>query len=216
MEWGDPTEDDFNNKWLTPQDLLIDLETTYDEEYTRRIWIIDRLKLGHIRAVARSGTSAGVPRSPCLVEPRFWGWHMEDETHFWETGDAHIQTPSTSGYGDWRVFIFLDVRFDPASLNGKINVPVATDREDSLGVPAIAPVLAPPSNKGGRPSKPYWEDAITEMFDRIFHGSFNPTTQAEVEAAMARWILEKHGDNPSEASIRTRAAKIFKVHRKEG
>ena len=71
-------------------------------------------------------------------------------------------------------------------------------------------------NKGGRPPKSYWEDAIVAMFDRIFHGSFNPSTQAEIEAAMATWILEKHGDSPSEASVRTRAAKIFKVHKKEG
>jgi hypothetical protein len=54
------------------------------------------------------------------------------------------------------------------------------------------------------------------MFDRIFHGSFNPATQAEIESAMAAWIWEKHHDTPAEAGIRVRASKIFKVHKKEG
>lgn len=81
----------------------------------------------------------------------------------------------------------------------------------SGAIPATAKTSA-----GGRPRKDYWEDAIVEMFDRLFHGTLTPSSQADIEDAMAQWILDKHHDSPSEASVRSRASKVWKVHKKEG
>jgi hypothetical protein len=170
---------------------------------------MDRLKAGTIIAVARTVTVPSYAPQPMKEIPtqRWQGW--EPDEYFWNVGDTTFQVSSDStGYNRTSV-ICLDIRIDPDKM---ILAPIPESPADDL----VPMAVQRPGGSGGRPRKEYWEDVIVAAFDGLFHGTLTPTTQADIERFMLDWISAKHADTPSEASVRTRAAKVWKVHKKEG
>jgi len=107
-----------------------------------------------------------------------------------------------------------DVFRDPEVAELKQRV---AELEAAKAVPAAGP--PPPTDldslppKRGRPSAEFWEDLIIEMARRMHMGDFKPKTQAEVEDAMARWILDRGYSGGRETQVKERARKVFKSFR---
>lgn len=144
MAWQPPTENEFNSDWVTPDDGLGVL-VQFLEERTRCKGIKDRLESGAMIAVARTGRSERdrslQPFVP--VSNRVWR-HMDssEEDHFWNSGDAVVQVPSSGNYGSGlEKHHYFDVRFDPQGFSGK---PPTKAVADHLAETSDAPLPHPP------------------------------------------------------------------------
>lgn len=120
----------FNNEWITPRELVRDLETDYDFP---REFVMKRLQLGIIKAVARAGPNPDHGVSPFVPVPaQLWPKLLEHE-EFWDSGDATFSVGAVTGYGDWVHLIFIGIRFDPKSITS--NAPTDVDYSDDMTVP---------------------------------------------------------------------------------
>jgi hypothetical protein len=135
-----PNEEDFNNDWIPPHEALGILN--YQSEYSKRRWIMDRLKSGLILAVARTGDINGTVTSFPEVPRQFWNLCDEaGDDHLWETGDITFHRSGATGYGDGWDHRCQDVRFNPASFNGRIPATVCVDSISTLEEPKVGPEL---------------------------------------------------------------------------
>lgn len=149
---------------------------------------------------------------------KLWEANKSPESHdlIWKTGTIDLLASDYPGGRKLKTECF-GIRFDPAGVRQLLSdAGISSDREKAVLAPLGSTEPLPVKHAGGRPSKPYWEDAIVEMFDQLFYGTLTPVSQADIETAMKNWISEKYDDHPSEASIRERAKKVWRVQRKEG
>lgn len=117
-----PTQDEFNNKWLSPIE-LISLLTGPMTSYAAQRYAIRRLKAGTYIARARAGPDRnGAMRSFIVIDPRFWDRLYDPPEEFWEVGDATFRVGGITGYGDYTEIEFLDVRFDPNCLSSDLAI----------------------------------------------------------------------------------------------
>lgn len=124
MERTPPSEDEFNNAWLTPMAVIAFCSTVADVRKVRQ-WVMERLKGMVIDAVCRQAQILpDVPPQNQLtfVPARMWSlWIGTDgDDQFWATGDAtfsQTRALDSSGYGTVNdKFRYFNVRFDPAGL----------------------------------------------------------------------------------------------------
>jgi len=155
---------------------------------------------------------------PLLHNWIWWEQMPNAESDFWQTGYLEIAVPEKIGSLTFKArgrIRYFGVRFWPDGLPGGVDNPLPAP-----GISTNETILpASSSSVGGRPREAYWEDALIEMFDRLWHGTLTPTTQAEVERALADHIsvlVGEKGKNPSERSVRERAKKLWKSWTKEG
>jgi hypothetical protein len=121
MGWEPPSESVFNDEWVTVSEAQ-ELARANASQFGER-WLLDQLKEGLVIAVARSGpTKADGPLEQFVrVLPGLWKkWDDWGSDYFWSSGTAIFQHYSATGYGDTVASRFFDVRFDPASFNGKV------------------------------------------------------------------------------------------------
>jgi hypothetical protein len=220
--WEPPTEAQFNN-WLTPDAAIGGLSGRIEDAPKKR-WLVERLRGGAIAGVARQAQMGGLLRPFEPVPTNAWEHFDEDDSQFWEFGDATVtvEIPARpTGKGGYyaashRTERFFDVRFHPDDLSGgarprAVPAPPAAAEAQSEGRGQTTPLV----NKGGRPAKPFWEDLLVEMFDQLWHGRLTPATQADIEKAMDSWLIAQ-GHEASERSIRERARKLWNAWIKEG
>lgn len=194
--------------WLEPREALDIVNKKFKNLEGAIEWIVERLRADRVIAAAESARMDNTDYVRVLM-PSFywkhWAYLGPGVMDFWNGGDITLWGKGGNG----EIGRFFGVRFDLEGFSG-------FNRTAQPNPIVTTEASVQKKNTGGRPRKEYWEDAIVEMFERLFHGTLIPTVQADIEKAMAEWISDKHGDFPSEASIRTRAAKVWKVHLKEG
>jgi hypothetical protein len=181
--------------------------------------LIRRLANGHLIAAAESATwsedGKSDQRDYTAISHLIWQQFIPNyQDSFWKIGDAEILLADGRGkyHTAWSPqVLFMDVRFDPAGFQKLM--PRLVDLPDAAPQAAVPPapsaVAMPAKNKGGRPPKAYWEDCLIHFFGLIYSGDLKPANQAALEDEMAAWISANHNDHPSEAIIRTRAAKLW-------
>ena len=64
------------------------------------------------------------------------------------------------------------------------------------------------SSKTGRRPSPFWDDMWASIARDLYEGDLNPQTQADIEAAMLRWI-ENHGHSAAVSTVRARARRLW-------
>jgi hypothetical protein len=190
--------------WLTPTAALKKLEHLRGSASKA---ILERLRYGHIRAVARRYNYRGRSGECFAVPMRIWeeAGHRVGASSFWSTGDITL-------FIDDHRFALFSVRFDPAGLeeilssDGQRMAPAETGRTEAQ------PVV---TNRGGRPPKEWWSDLWVEMARQLYEGDLQPKRQAEIEKAMADWISAE-GYDASERTIRDAARKLWRTINREG
>lgn len=174
--------------------------------------IYRRLCEGQVRSVARTANwydqqGFSTDRHFELLHDFLWQTDKpRDYDNFWKTGSHTLSRRLFASSNKQYPIKCFGIRFDPEGINGIL-------KDGGVGMPD-ATAAAPAKNTGGRPRKAYWEDALAAIFERLWNNEFKPTNQADIETEMAQWILDNHRDSPSEASIRTRAAKLWKICKK--
>lgn len=241
MDWTPPTEDEFNNDWSTADDVLGLLVDIIEPRHKMR-WLMERLKAGIILGVARTGPSPATGKTDKLVpiaRSAWESWGTTGDSHFWETNG---QNAIFEVYGNTRLYggatrlRFFDVRFDPQSLSGnspraaplepEIAAPTAPAEMTGLNGPRLqnrgkaapsdAPQAVEPDRRRiGRPTKEYWEPLLVEMMRQIWAGDLKPRRQADVQHAMAEWIVEQGHPEPKLTQLKARARLIFQVYESE-
>lgn len=221
-------EDQFTS-WISPVKLLRMINKPFEMVIVIDA-ILNRLSLGHLLAAAESAilnSKEGSSEDQRIPVPwEFWSRSVapDDKSPFWKlAGDITFSTGTGQGYGidrdNW--VAFTGVRFDPDGVARLLQaLGVADEGVTPSPHEATGTALAlPPSAKGGRPREQYWEDALVEIFDQLWHGTLTPTTQADIERTMSDHIailVGAEGKNPSERSVRERAKKLWKAYTKEG
>lgn len=113
MVWTPPAEADFNEEWYRPAFVLEEAVNFCSDDTSARLWVWDRLSLGTILAVARTGPMG---EAFIRVQQAHWkAWDQSDD-HFWKIGDLALNIPTdATGYNRSRL-VYLDVRFDPSHI----------------------------------------------------------------------------------------------------
>lgn len=233
-----PTEDEFND-WFTPDDVLEGLGDRY-EGTVRKREVMELLKAGLAVAVARHGQpDSRKTASEAFVEipQSLWNkWDDIGDHHFWETGQAifEVHHSDSTGYGGYtHTYRFFDVRFDPDcfpdmaaasqpkvlsygldEVEDRALVKSAADAEEPRDLGGAEP-LPSPRRRVGRPSKEYWEELLVEIMRQIWRGDLKPRRQADVQHAMAEWIVEQGYPEPKLTQLKARARLIFQVYESE-
>jgi hypothetical protein len=105
----------FNRDWLDPELALEALQGSYRDPYTRKKWIMDRLKSGLILAVARTVEFGGEHFELAgIAASNFKRFGAYGDDHFWETGDHAFRIGR-----DGEQLQAFDIRLDPDSFNGR-------------------------------------------------------------------------------------------------
>jgi hypothetical protein len=174
-----------------------------------------RITLGLLGAVARERfDDAGAVTLFQDVRDAWIAGEPSIHADVWTTGSYDVTFNRHSPRS--RIARCQAIRVDPAGIDlmlsdaGKLILRTPK----TLVVTPSAPETAPP--KGGRPRAAYWEDAILAGVKLIWDGDATIKNQAALEAAISKWIEDHYHEIPSEASIRTRAAKIWKIHNSSG
>lgn len=146
---GDDFATYFDNQWLTPRELVDDLESSYEYPHS---YILKRLQLGIIKAVARAGPSPDHGVSPFVPVPSQLWPNLVEHQEFWDSGDATFSVGSVTGYGDGVHLLFIGIRFDPTSITS--NAPEYIDYSDARsGVPTPPqPTVQITPNSGAAPA----------------------------------------------------------------
>jgi hypothetical protein len=164
--------------------------------------LLDQCRLGLVagRAMKMEQTLRGL--QPMSREVREWDipeWFWTEFTNTgassqdWNRGVFHGDGKAPEGSGE---IVLTGVYFLAQTLP---NAPrPAADAMESQAAKAGK----------GRPAKGFWDDLWCGVWGSIYHGDFDPKTQAEIERAMHDWISE-HGHDASESSVRSRARKMF-------
>jgi hypothetical protein len=217
VQWRPPTEEEFG-EWFTPLDALGVSDDALAADHEK--WaILEQLRGGQIIAVARTAqinpTVASVEAFVRVLPGPWRRMGQADQMYFWKTGHLVVSTGGTDSYGGetGEKQRYFNVRFDPASFSGRPPPPAI----DELARTPVLAIPAPPSSprKVGRPPMPFWEDLLVELFDRLWHGTLTPNTQADIEKAMDSWLIANE-HSASERAVRDRARKLWKVWTKEG
>jgi len=74
-------------------------------------------------------------------------------------------------------------------------------------------VTPAPRHPGGKPSHPYWEEAILRVAHQMHLGDFKPQRQADVARALADWIVAAGHEEPGPTALKTRAKLVFDLFR---
>jgi hypothetical protein len=174
MGWQPPSESDFNDLWLTVK-VAKEVARTHAKEFGRQ-WLLDQLKEGLVCAVARTGpTKERGPLEPFVpVLPGLWKtWDDWGPDYFWGSGTAVFEHGGTTGYGDGITARFFDVRFDPKSFDGKVNV--AHD---------LAIVPAPPALAESASIKKPLPAPWLEEWAAVFNKANSDSTEARARASL--------------------------------
>ena len=65
-------------------------------------------------------------------------------------------------------------------------------------------------NSGGRPPKPYWEQALIHLFGKIYRDGWKPETIEEVNSELQNWLVNE-GADVSDTASRERARALFRA-----
>lgn len=66
----------------------------------------------------------------------------------------------------------------------------------------------PVAKKGGRPPAPFWDDMWAAIAIALFVGDLQPKTQADIEKAMADWLVS-NGHSAGVSTVRGRARRLW-------
>lgn len=136
--WQKPSKDEFDANWLTPEEAIDQLCDDRLERQNWEHWILERLRVGLIIAVGRTGDPKGKLEEFPPVLPRYWrSWEDYPNRHFWLTGDAKFTVDFTTGY-DGKEIRYFDVRLDPNSFNGRPPKSAPNDEPD-MSAPQVGP-----------------------------------------------------------------------------
>jgi len=167
MGWEPPSEEEFNNDWMTVREAR-KFAQQVARPYAER-WLLDQLKEGLIAAVARSGPlEANGPMKPMVpVMPGQWSrWDDEGPEYFWTSGVAVFEKSDSTGYGSVITDRFFDVRFNPRTFNGKINV--APEPE----APAIPRTAGEPEEVAPAGNRKPMPDALLQKWAELFRQAY--------------------------------------------
>ena len=94
--------------------------------------------------------------------------------------------------------------------SGKFKILIISHKEATpvLQGPQKTVAITSTLNKGGRPSKSWWEDCIIEISRQIYLGELKPKRQADVAKAMHEWIASNDYE-VGETQVKQRARKVF-------
>ena len=211
--------EEFNSNWLTPKVVLTGLPDDWLPT-TKKRWLLGRLALGIIPAVARTGPDPDHGIRPFPSVPReYWeDDEIVDDCDFWDTGDITFKVGGVTGYGDWTRIIFLDVRFKQIQSDApadwfalKPKQSVAT--RDKATQPQSAEAPPPPaSKKGGAPRKGWWDDLWISVIAQIQSGAIKAggfPSAAKLEEHLIG-IAEGKGFFPGESTLKPMSQKLFK------
>jgi len=138
MSWQPPTEDEFNDDWITPLDAL-DVSDVRMADHHDQWAILEQLRAGQIIAVARTAQTSqadGLVRPLMRVPAAAWSRMRQfEDDRFWATGHLVVTAGATDNYGGAinAKDRFFNIRFDPGSFSGR--PPPALPHDDE-GKPA--------------------------------------------------------------------------------
>jgi len=158
--------------WLTPREAVRLLEPAYgtgSDSYIAKHTLLENVRAGLVRAVARDSSEAGKKAQLADVKPNHF--HAVAENHiFWVNGLVSYRAGSYSEDNEYR---FFDVRFDPESVR-KIVGSVKAD------APAGAPLQAEPG--------PAVSDAALEAWYETYKANY-PDNSLDHAWASARGMF---------------------------
>ena len=195
MSWTPPTEQEFNDRWATPEDAEATFGGGSDprlDDYRTRLRVLDRLQAGILIAVARSGSAgSNPPRAMMRIPQRGWNQdYLETNDTFWKHGEVNLRYNGTTGYGDWTEFRFFDVRFDPASFNDNPRITSAADREHAE-IQYDSETNSEISIATDRRNLPSLSDSLLVEWHRLFRMAY-PNGNASQGEKSVKGMFPKH------------------------
>lgn len=132
-----PTEQQFNDDWFRAADAADHAPgSTFLD---RQSWLLKRLRMGLIVAVARHGPdpvdSSKLGSFVPIPSGHFSHFEHFKESELWSQGDATFRLNDVTGYGGGKLVTFLDVRFPPDSFSGKLTGTIASAAAVDSGKP---------------------------------------------------------------------------------
>jgi hypothetical protein len=187
------------------------------------------------KAVVRQGTKEET--KPLYVIPKhFWpdSPAKHDNAEFWTTAAITFQRRASSSMYPDTYCSCTDVRFDAPGIESLLATAIAGRMTEPVAEPTIlemdaanildtarqaqiakleADLAAARATKhpGGKPSHPYWEEAILRVAQRMHLGDFKPLRQAEVGRAIADWIVAAGYEEPGATALKARAKLVFEL-----
>lgn len=126
MSWQPPTEEEFNNEWITHLDALDVSDERMADDHEK--WtVLEQLRAGQVLAVARTAQvnpTVGAVQPFVRISAGAWRRAGQSEQfYFWKTGHLVVQgTEKTDDYGGVLTREkerYFNIRFDPASFSGR-------------------------------------------------------------------------------------------------
>jgi hypothetical protein len=206
-------------KWI-PAPALTPMLNPYLSEAVWRPLILKRISDHDLFTAARKTTY--VNRNDEWVEHHqrigsaLWAetTNARPNDHFWLTGDISFHHTE---YSQVTAISCVEIRFEPEGVErlkplGVEPKPPAI-RSRVAGTPS-APQSVAAKHAGGRPTKPFWEDALIEMARQLYVGELQPSRQADVLKALQDWLAKNEheaGDTPA----KERARKLWQAINRE-
>lgn len=142
--WQPPTEDEFNDHWITPLEALDVSDDRMAEDHEK--WaLLEQLRAGQILAVARTAQvnpTVGAVQPFVRISAGAWRRAGQSEQfNFWKTG--HLVVPGVEKTDDYGGVLtgekerYFNVRFDPASFDGRPPPPEPDDGAEAAAPAAV-------------------------------------------------------------------------------
>lgn len=145
----------------------------------------------------------------CVIPTTLWpdALRVSGDDDFWISGDF-LDAPgsSTDLCLDGVSCVLTGVRFKTRQLSELTHglsqdyIAPVNERENDV-VKAVA-------TRGGRPSKPFWDQLWASVAAQLYNGDLKPTRQADIERAMHDW-LALDDENAGETAVRAKAKLLW-------
>jgi hypothetical protein len=208
---------------LTPRQALNIVQAALEDIGVAARMIMERLKGGLVGSVAKSSSwgQGGTPTGMVGIPTKHWFYLSGETADWWDTGDVRFSYPpvNTSRIRTGRsTGRYYGVRFTrdqieemvrdmprralAASPESVLASAQATDAE-TRGQPPAA------RHPGGRSPLTFWEDALLAIAHKIYLGEFKPVRQADIQRALADWIVDNGYEEPGPTALKERAKKLW-------